>query len=606
MFDQPSRKLAIDDARLLTDFPYYAYHLMWVKSKSEGMKRFALNNAQLLCWGGQPPDYHTNPRYRFAVIPELGWKHRLAQGGAIRDVILKYRQGGISTLTLGLDFWQIHTHFGRSATVIAHDRETSEHLLEIAKTFHTMMPGTYRPHISSNNSRQLVFATPIRGGENLPQFAVGGLRSSMTIETAGHMGSGHGRTNHILISSETARYPNAEAIMDGLIETVPKGVDRAGTAVLFESTAEVASDYFHAVYQKARTGGGEYNAIFLPWYLCEWYELPCPKGWEFTKEQREMQQEFTLTDNQLFWYWEEAVKGEDQKHPGRGEKYVRRSYPSTETEAFITGGFNVYPDRALDYLDRRTKPPILEGEVQSGKIVWRKSGRLKIWEKPDPDTSYVIGADVGGSGEGIGGANESAIEVFAHPGYRQVAEWSSEWIDPRSFAYAIKPIGEYFNNAIVAVEINNAGTLTNSELESIYGYVYKWKYFNRTGATRNNLTGWQTTHETKVIMVSHMNSLMSQSPPNLLIRSPLLLSQMRTFLDYGGDIYRPSPGTRGDLNMSALIACVCLWQEYARHDIDAFFNRAPEENKEPDYRGVMRDDWDPGDHQEGASHWLLL
>lgn len=944
--DQTKTKPDIDFDRAIWDLPYYARNLLWVKHKSAGPGPFILNHAQKLLWYGRPKDYETNRIYRHAVIPEEGWLYKILHDLPILECILKYRQGGTSTECMALAFQKVHTSLGKKAMVVAHDKETSEHLLEMAKMFYDYLPHDWQPKLANRNARELTFAN---------------LRSSISIETAGHMGSGHGRTCHVLIcclagstlielqdgvhvpiseikvgdivrthtgataalraimsrpveevskggrmiavtvwgasadplkvtpdhqvwtrggwqparnlkvgdevayplkpvregletlsircdswvrpqgggrdplegdipldrgfgffvgyylaegslgrssrppfksslvnlshhveeqdfadqaiksveqfvrstrtevkpgtasantvlygaalaqtvlrefghkdgkvipdwvfdagqeflrgilegfeagdgskpqeydvritsvrkhllvqlrwiaaslgiawasirkwqeagtddrgwnhkvawswslpsgsfwhwrrssleegvawvkirdiqeyssdelvydievdhpdhsfvtasgavkNSELARWEFPEYVLDGLLETVPTGVDAPGTAIIFESTAEWASDYFYDAYHQARAGDSGYDAAFLPWYLCEWYREPVNPDIVLPKEYLEMQKEYGLDDEQVAWYISEVGR-QNMKRPGKGEKFIRRLYPATQDEAFITAGLSVYPEAALDNQKLKTRRPIAEGDILGDKIVWKRGGRLKIWEKAREDSLYLIGADVA---SGVA-KSQSAVEVFAHPGYRQVAEWASEHVDPRSFAHVIKPIGEHYNNAIAAVEVNNGGILTISELEQIYGYVYKWKYFNRKTSIRTQITGWNTNHETKSIMVKHMCSLLNEKPPRIIIRSPDLLSQMRLFQEYPGDKYQPAPGARGDLNMACLIACIALYQEYARHDMDYFFGADAGEKEEGDeykWKGNT-DDWNPGDARQGSETWM--
>ena len=584
---KPSLRPLLDESRLLTDYRYFAANLLWIDTKAQGPQLFRFNSIQRLLWYGRPPDYDTNPRYRYTVIPEKGWAWKLQNGVAIRDVILKFRQGGGTTACVGLAFWQVWANFARKALLIAHDETTSEHMLEMCKNFLRYLPDVYKPQILKNNAGQILFDS-----------TQGGLHSSITIQTAGNIRAGHGRTYHVLVLSEIARWTNPEETLVGVLETVPKGTDEAGTAVIYESTAQLASDYFHDLYQAARSEQSGYDATFLPWYLQETYRLPVPPEFQFDKGLLEFQKDFALDDQQLYWYNEEIRKAHGNL------KLVQRSYPSTEHEAFITAGDSVFPEEALEHFQRHVRRPIKEGEVMGGRIVW-KGGRLKVWELPEENSQFLMGCDVG---LGIG-RSQSVVEVFAYPGYRQVAEWASEYVDARVFAQIIKVIGTFYNNAIAAVEINNAGVLTNSELESSYGNCYYWKYFNRTKAPTTRVTGWNTQHDIKVLMVTHTCSLLTGIRPKMRIRSPALVAQMRSFVDYGGDIYRHAPNAKDDLVMAMMIAVTALWQEYGRYDMTALDNMAPEELK-PDYlKDSARDMWDPADSSVtggGKNHWLLL
>jgi len=87
-----------------------------------------------------------------------------------------------------------------------------------------------------------------------------------------------------------------------------------------------------------------------------------------------------------------------------------------------------------------------------------------------PQVNYVIGVD---TSAGISEGHLAAIEVF-RVGKKneypvQVAEWAG-YKDPLDLAQDIALIGHYYNNALVAVEINNTGIATQGALQKVYFY----------------------------------------------------------------------------------------------------------------------------------------
>jgi hypothetical protein len=496
---------------------------------------------------------------------------------------------------MALAFWYIHTRIGRRAMVITHNEKTTQQLFNKAEIFHTNLPELFKPILESNNKRELVFGTKNKN------TAEAGLMSAVATATAGDKGSGHGQTIHCLIASELSRWQssNLEQVMSGLTNAVPSGMDATGSIYIIETVANYAGDYFHNRYMSAVDGRSRFEPIFLPWYLHHEYREPVIKSLHISEELREMQKRFYLDDEQITWYHYKLLETEDD-HPGRGEQMMRALYPATEDEAFIGSGGLVFPDEALMAVQQQVHDPIRTMNVDSNGFTPNDRGPFRIYKEPEKGRKYAIGADVG---LGVG-RTDSVIEVLGYPGYEQVAEYSSNTIDPKDFAYQISQVGQYYNDALVAVEINNAGVLTNTELQEVYpsGNLYTWEYFNRTQQTKIQKLGWQTSYETKELLVGHARSIMKRDDLGAVIPSALLLSQLRTFIDQGG-VYGAMPNCKDDLVMAWLIALMAMWRKIARFESLMNYQiggKKPKRDK-PDF---YYNDWDPSKAPESKMDWM--
>ena len=99
---------------------------------------------------------------------------------------------------------------------------------------------------------------------------------------------------------------------------------------------------------------------------------------------------------------------------------------------------------------------------------------FQLWEAPSRAHQYVLGVDVS---DGIG-IDRSVIEVLrvgtlARPA-EEVAQYLSRCIDPVDLAYVIDSMGRFYKDgdgfeAMVAVETNNHGLATQSELDRHLG-----------------------------------------------------------------------------------------------------------------------------------------
>jgi hypothetical protein len=591
---------AIDIDRCLRDFPYYAEKLLRIVPKKGSIIPLQLNSMQELLWHGKGaiPDFDTNPRYKHVRVG-IGWKEKLARGEPIREVILKYRQAGMSTIAMAFLFWRTANASGRNAMVIAHEEKATKHLFGMADRFYDYLPPEFRPKVQNRTQSELIFG---RTKKNVSEEERGvGLNSSIYTATAGDKGAGHGRTLQFIILSELARWPevNMEAVMTGLNEAMPSGMDAAGTMMIIESVADAAGDLFHHYYNEAVEGQSEYEPIFLPWHLHNEYRQPKPSHLVFPDEFLEFQEEYNLTEEELTWYYFKYRNLEVQ-HPGRGLKVMRAMYPSNEQEAFSGTGFCAFDEDSLLECKEDVMTPIARYTVDRSGLYQNADGPLQIWEEPKENSVYAVGVDVS---LGVG-QTDSVIEVLKHPGYQQVAEWRSAKIDPKELAYITSRIGQFYNHALVAVEINNAGVLTNSELEEIYpsGNLYVWEKFNQRTQTKTQQLGWQTTLETKSLLVGHVRSLLRPKEVDVIIRSHGLLDQLLTFNDFNDGRYGAAANCRDDLVMAWLIACMAMWRKIARHDLSVL--DSPEDSKpNRDREDLYYDDWRPGQGEHNRE-WM--
>ena len=112
-------------------------NLYLIKAKDSRTTRLKLNNIQKLLLKD--------------IWPEL------SLGKAVRSLILKFRQGGVSTffLLLHLD----RTIFNRNITtgILADLRENLGYLFEIIRFAHESMPERYRPKLGSDSKSELTF-----------------------------------------------------------------------------------------------------------------------------------------------------------------------------------------------------------------------------------------------------------------------------------------------------------------------------------------------------------------------------------------------------------------------------------------------------------------
>jgi hypothetical protein len=150
-------------------------------------------------------------------------------------------------------------------------------------------------------------------------------------------------------------------------------------------------------------------------------------------------------------------------------------------------------------------------------------GNLRIWKNPEPDNYYSIGAD---TAEGLVSGDFTCAEVFDKKNYEQVAEWHGK-CPPDLFAFELKKLGEFYNNAKVVVESNNHGLVTLTYLKPIYYNLYYRREFDKRDNKATRQMGFRTTGKSKPILIDDFNKLFREN--ELIINGRELLTEMSTY-----------------------------------------------------------------------------
>jgi len=162
-----------------------------------------------------------------------------------RDIVLKARQQGFSSLILALFTVDFLMKENSNSVVIADTSENAQALLERVKIFikwyedknHVKVPLKY------NSKRELVNAA---------------MNSKYTIGTANNSEFGRSRTISNLHFSEAAFYPNFQKLMASATQAVvPDG------RVVIETTANGFNE-FKTFWDSAKLGEGNFNPLFYP------------------------------------------------------------------------------------------------------------------------------------------------------------------------------------------------------------------------------------------------------------------------------------------------------------------------------------------------------
>lgn len=318
-------------------------------------------------------------QYLDLLCPE--WREGLIHLKGVKEIVLKARQFGFSTLILALYFCRTINHSDQNTVIVAHTADDTEMLFQRVRLFWEQLPEELRPRTRYNSRKELYFPD---------------LRSRITVITAGQGSAGRGRTIHNLHASEVGYWPlpkpGRQHILTGLLQAVP----RVSGNVFLESTAQGQfgeGQAFHDEYWKADTAfresvesgepqeAGAYRSRFFAWYEHEEYEATPARGWQKFQRTREEQrltlkyhldERFGLERANRKLYWRRLKRAE----PGMEDKFPQE-YPCFTPETKIS--------------TRRGVIPIME--IQVGDVT--ESGEVVACYENEPAPIYELTTEQG-------------------------------------------------------------------------------------------------------------------------------------------------------------------------------------------------------------------
>lgn len=485
----------------------------------------------------------------------------IREGKPKRYIVLKARQMGLSTLFEGLIFQDTATKENKNSLIIAHEETASSNLFNMSKLYLDELPEILKPMRKYANGKVLSFENP--SNDDAEKARNPGLRSKISIATAGAGEVGRSSTVHNLHASEVAFFPDARTTMLGLLQAIP---NQPNTLAVLESTANGVGDWFHDFWMRAERGENDFTPIFLPWFIQEEYTRPFrsesereqfiaevttpslnSRGEEIHSYEYELMKKHDLTYEQLNWR-----RWTIQNNCQGDEVLFMQEYPATAEESFISSGRPKFNINALRDYQTITKEPIKRGYLieQNGVVefVDDEQGYISIWQEPDPSKFYCIGADVA---EGLVEGDYSCAYVGDSETFDLVARWHGH-IDADLFGMELVKLANYYNQAYVGVENNNHGltTLTTLKREE-YWNLYFSKSHDRISDQITKKLGWTTSSRTKPLMIDKLAEFVREK--YLGIFDDLLISEMFTYIIEDNGKTNAQAGCHDDAVMATAI-----------------------------------------------------
>lgn len=486
--------------------------LLSIKLKASGFLAFSYDR-----WNAEQKRYHRN-RTR-------------------RDVVLKPRQIGFSTLELVRDVWYALRYEGVQVLIVSHDSSLCEQMFRDVRRmidgFVDVMAGII-PRPAASSVREVV----LHNGS-----AIRIVEAGATARVADQRG--RSGTIHRLHATEVAFWGAAEATFAALMGAVsPTG------EVVAESTPNGAAGTFYEMALAAESDpSNEWTLHFFPWFEHAEYRKATAAGFDpapLSDEERQLRVS-GCDDEQIAWWRAQLAD------PTRGGlARLKQEFPLDSASCFVMPGGAFLDAETCDWLAAEVRNPIALEPMTVTTPTPKTLGTLTVYALPLPGASYVIGADVS---EGVEG-DESALDVMDRKTGVTVATYASNTISPGDFGLALAWAGRRYNVALVAPERNNHGHTTlrtlSTERTSVTPY-------HRVFVAADGRPGWLTSSATRPPLFDELAGALrdrSTSSPELAFAQ-----QSRTLVRaQNGKPAAANKGTKGGARDDRWIARAIAWQ----------------------------------------------
>jgi hypothetical protein len=430
----------------------------------------------------------------------------------LRYLIIKYRQGGVSTFWLL--WWLDETIFTPNTTtgILAHKWDSLEHLWNIIETAYKYMPEGVRPHCSEESAKKLYF-------DKLESriFVSLSIRSTAI---------------HNLHISEWC-FCKDEEVLSTLGAISPQ------TNVTGESTGNGIGNDGYLTYMDAKAGDNEYRSRFVPWFIQKEYKLPLLEmkadkimdnlNTEEKKLQKLMKKDYSLAlAPEQVLFRRQALKRLKSLYP--------QEYPESEDDAFMAAGDRYFSTRKMLALIADIR------EYLRSKTFPEKGEDYLCFELPQLNNIYVAGAD---TAEGL--HDKSVLKILNVTKRREAFVYRGQ-CGVNKFSAICAMWCRRFNNAYLGVELNNTGHAVILGLTEVqhYSNLYKEerkkRIFEKLNDKKEIKYGWRTTDQSRSFMISDLKFAIEDEEdvdennfaPEFAIYDENLLKEGLTFINNNG------------------------------------------------------------------------
>jgi hypothetical protein len=336
------------------------------------------------------------------------------------NILRKFRQAGCTTIAAAYSLWMIIFQKHKSVVILSKGDAESTEVLDRIKLMYDELPEFLKPGIVEDNKHTLKLKT----------------QSVIKSRPSGKQ-SGRSLAGSFLVIDEAAFIENIDTIWAAVYPIISTG----GRAFVL-STVNGIGNWYHEVYQNSLIGVNSFNAIDI-----RWQEHP----------------EYNFTEGFESLYEDMAERGLDIH---KWESTTKANMPTKqwlqEYECSFLGTGDTYVEgEVLKNISSQT----------SEKYYTKYNNRMRVWQDPNPQYSYLIACDVSLGRD----RDHSAFHVINLYNGQQVAEFYSNRTAINDFAKILFNEGLLYNLATIVCERNTIGNNLIDWLLNIHEYENLWE-----------------------------------------------------------------------------------------------------------------------------------
>jgi len=457
-----------------------------------------------------------------------------------RNLVLKSRRLGMTTLFLGVGVHAINTRTGCNALMTAHRDVDATNIFRAADLMDRELPEQIRHQRGRAQRREIEY--PLMG-------------SRLQVGTAGGAGAGRSDSLQYVHMTEVSRYKgDVGSFISGVLEAA-----RAGQ-VIGESTGYGASGWFYDTWMDNREGG-PWQCIFVPWWADprNLVELTDAEAAGFAYEESEAwARQAKLTPQQVVWYRNKAAT-----LPGRVH---RMEYPPDDLTAFASSGRHFFDQELIVRLQAQVKRTRRWFDRSNGdrstlpsKLRPAAPGCI-VWQPPQEGVRYVMGAD---PADGTPHGDYSHAILLRKDDGREVARIRWRW-PPKEFAAYCAALGRWYNKALIVGELNRREFVRNLKKVERYRPLF---YRRNAKGVKHAEPGWWMDGQNRPMMLDYQRDAVEgtgDEPGWHIPLDPEWYTECTTFEDQGGGRYEHNPGKHDDGTIARGLALQARLQPGAR------------------------------------------
>jgi len=432
-------------------------------------------------------------KYQHKVINDYN-NHRF-------NIISKFRQGGLTTVTLLWGLWRCLFQLDQQIMLLSKaDKEATDIGMIIDRAVEHL-PAWLAPDKKAG-----------KWNDHLKMFTETGSAIKFHSPV-----SARGKAVTFLIVDEAAFIPDMETHWKAMWPVLSTG----GSCTLI-STVNGIGNWYHQVYVEAKESLNRFHIIDL-----DYWEHPDYNNTDWVAEQKAQLGEKGFLQEVL------------REFLGTGDTY----FSTKIIRQLMEQTLNNNPSRKLFPKWANKTGFVSHIEKDDNR------GALWMWKEPVDGHEYVIGADCA---EGQGENNDnSAFQIIDTATLEQVAEFYSNTVEPHVFAQILNELGVYYNNAIVAVENMGPGGAVLSNLQHTLFYENLYYEDTKGKSTKPGIKINQTNRP--IFLESLQNRLTNET---IRVNSIRFTNELGTF-EYN-PITKKAQAQKGKHDDSIMAMCIAL------------------------------------------------